>query len=86
MDLGNTDVLVLLADLHVQATQERSHYYTGKVIMRAIAEITELRTALAAESQKPAHNNAIPKLTCMLCGKEAFAHLCRDHSEEIISG
>lgn len=43
----NEDVLVKLADLHVQATNERSHYYTGSVIREAILEITALRGKLA---------------------------------------
>lgn len=37
------DILDELKDLHRQATRERSHYYTGKVVMLAIAEIEALR-------------------------------------------
>jgi hypothetical protein len=37
------DVVDRLADLHVQATTERSHYYTASVIRDAIAEIKALR-------------------------------------------
>jgi hypothetical protein len=37
------DILVALADLHKQATTERSHYYTASVITAAIKEIVELR-------------------------------------------
>jgi hypothetical protein len=42
------DILILLADLHKQATTERSHYYTGKVISLAITEIINLRAAANA--------------------------------------
>jgi hypothetical protein len=37
------DILVKLADLHKQATTERSHYYVASVVREAIAEITRLR-------------------------------------------
>jgi hypothetical protein len=40
-----SDILWKLADLHKQATVERSHYYTGRVILDAIGEIVELRAA-----------------------------------------
>lgn len=42
-----TDILDELRDLHKQATEERSHYYTGMVIRRAIAEIEKYRTLQA---------------------------------------
>lgn len=35
-------VIKALRDLHKQATVERSHYYTGRVINEAIAEIERL--------------------------------------------
>jgi hypothetical protein len=38
------DLMVDLLDLHHQATTERSHYYVGRCIRRAIAEIATLRT------------------------------------------
>lgn len=41
-----TDILAELADLHKQATTERSHYYTGKVVAIAMTEIAILRLAL----------------------------------------
>lgn len=41
-----TDILTDLADLHKQATTERSHYYTGKVIAAAATEIAILRNSL----------------------------------------
>lgn len=41
------DIIGRLADLHKQATVERSHYYTGKCIRDAIAEIQRLRAMLA---------------------------------------
>ena len=37
------DILEALRDLHKQATEERSHYYTGKVVLAAIQEIERLR-------------------------------------------
>lgn len=37
------DILNDLKDLHKQATEENSHYYTAKVIKRAISEIEQLR-------------------------------------------
>lgn len=40
-----SDVLWKLADLYKQATVERSHYYTGRVILEAITEIVSLRTS-----------------------------------------
>lgn len=40
------DILARLADLHKQATVERSHHYTGACIRDAMAEITRLRAAL----------------------------------------
>lgn len=38
-----SDVLWKLADLYKQATVERSHYYTGRVILEAIEEIASFR-------------------------------------------
>lgn len=43
-----TDLLEALTDLHKQATTERSHYYTGKLVAEAITEIAILRTTLKA--------------------------------------
>lgn len=40
------DVLDELRDLHRQATEERSHHYTGAVILRSIGEIERLRREL----------------------------------------
>lgn len=37
------DILEKLEDVHKQATIERSHFYTGKCIEEAIAEIKRLR-------------------------------------------
>lgn len=37
------DILYLLEDLHKQATVERSHFYVGKCVRDAIAEIKRLR-------------------------------------------
>lgn len=36
-------ILEALADLHKQATVERSHFYVGRVVKDAIEEITRLR-------------------------------------------
>ncbi|MGH2482725.1 MAG: hypothetical protein ACRDHW_24010 [Ktedonobacteraceae bacterium] len=40
------DILAKLSDLHRQATQDRSHYYTGSVISEAILEIQALRETI----------------------------------------
>lgn len=40
---GEIDVVNMLADLYKQATTERSHYYTAKVIQLALTEILYLR-------------------------------------------
>jgi hypothetical protein len=41
-----TDILDKLADLYKQATEERSHNYTGAVIKEAITHIAGLRAAV----------------------------------------
>ena len=46
MKLASKDILARLEDLHRQATEERSHYYTGKCIQDAIIEIKALRAAM----------------------------------------
>jgi hypothetical protein len=38
-----SDIMEKLEDLHAQATEERSHYYTGSVIREAAREIAALR-------------------------------------------
>ena len=43
MDLQNDDIIEVMTDLHRQATTERSHFYVGAVLTRAIQEITKLR-------------------------------------------
>ena len=43
MTLPEPDILEELADLHLQATTEKSHHYTASVIRRASAEIMKLR-------------------------------------------
>jgi len=40
-------ILEKLCDLHKQATEERSHYYTGKIILEAIHEISTLRRKIS---------------------------------------
>lgn len=45
-DTRPADILDRLADLHTQATVERSHYYTGACVRDAMAEIARLRAAL----------------------------------------
>jgi len=47
--LPRSDLLWKLADLHKQATMERSHFYTGRVILDAIVEITALRADTSGE-------------------------------------
>ena len=37
-----TDILEKLKDLHKQAVEERSHYYTGSCVLQAITEIAAL--------------------------------------------
>lgn len=45
---GEIEVLIArLRDLHRQATEERSHYYTGKCIRDAIAALTATREEVA---------------------------------------
>lgn len=46
MNLDPT-ILADLADLHKQATTERSHYYVAKVVQRSMKEITRQDAALA---------------------------------------
>lgn len=41
-------VIEKLKDLHEQATNERSHYYTASVIREAITEIERLQAAVKA--------------------------------------
>lgn len=40
------DIVFDLADLHRQATHERSHYYVAKTAERAIREISRMRELL----------------------------------------
>lgn len=47
------DVLERLRDLRRQATEERSHYYTGSVLTHAIREIERLRGQLPRRVQRP---------------------------------
>lgn len=42
------DIVDRLADLHKQAMVERSHYYVGKCVRDAIAEIQRLRSIIEA--------------------------------------
>lgn len=46
-DVGRPDIVERLRDLYRQATVDRSHYYTGRVVLSAIEEIEELRKDLA---------------------------------------
>jgi len=45
------DIINKLIDLHHQATKERSHYYSGKLIKEAIEEIVRLRTIIEEMSK-----------------------------------
>lgn len=38
-----SEVLALLEDLHVQATEDRSHHYVGSVAKRAIELLVEVK-------------------------------------------
>lgn len=40
------DIVFELGELYKQATVERDHFYTGSIIMKAIAEIVYLRGKL----------------------------------------
>ncbi len=42
-----SDILDRLADLHKQATEERSHYYVGGCVRDAIDEIKRLRRTVS---------------------------------------
>jgi len=44
-------ILEKLCDLHKQATEERSHYYTGKIILEAIHEISTLRRKISEQGE-----------------------------------
>ena len=48
------DILEDLADLYKQATTERSHYYTARVIDEAIDEIKRLRSQVKKYQDKEA--------------------------------
>jgi hypothetical protein len=65
-----TDLLEALTDLHKQATTERSHYYTGKLVAEAITEIAILRSALLAIAKGKPDN-----------GKPYTAAQVRDHAQ-----
>ena len=79
MDLSS-DILLLLEDLHDQATRERSHYYTAKVIKLAIAEIRNLRARrpVSSGTRPLAHNRA--STPCFYAGecKLSVRHNCAD--------
>ena len=64
------DILDKLADLHKQATAERSHYYVAATTKEAVAEIILLRSKISvlSEGQKPSNNTASPKLIGELLG------------------
>jgi hypothetical protein len=40
---NKADIISRLEDLYIQATRERSHYYTGIIIKEALMEIIKLR-------------------------------------------
>ncbi len=46
------DLLEKIADLHVQATTERSHYYVGSILRECSAEIMRLRELLSPDKLK----------------------------------
>ena len=49
------DVLAQLEDLFAQATKERSHYYVGSVVKKAINEITALRKGAKGIKRVPVY-------------------------------
>jgi len=51
MEYPDNMILHKLAGLHKQATEERSHYYTGSVIEDSIKHITQLQAKLS-EAEK----------------------------------
>lgn len=53
------DILEKLSDLHVQATNEKSHYYTASLLREAIVEIMKLREELF--NLKSVHNPHMKK-------------------------
>lgn len=48
----NPDILEKLADLHKQATTERSHYYVAQCCIEAMQEIKTLRLQLQRERSR----------------------------------
>ena len=60
------DILEKLADLHHQATTEKSHYYVGACIREAATEIMRLRELLSsitnAEEYNIKHEKNVEKL------------------------
>lgn len=52
--LPENDIVWKLYALYKQATEQRSHYYVGSVVQRAIAEILGLRTMLGYASREAA--------------------------------
>lgn len=68
-----TDLLAELVDLHKQATTERSHYYTGKVVASALTEIAVLRSALKAIAQGRTDN-----------GRPIAAESARQHARDAL--
>lgn len=54
--MKSVDILEKIADLHVQATREKSHYYTASVLREALEEIRRLRRRIALMSARtPPH-------------------------------
>ena len=47
-----SDILDKLADLHLQATTEKSHYYVAKCCKDAMSEIYGTRLLLQAETER----------------------------------
>jgi hypothetical protein len=78
-----TDIVDQLIDLHKQATHDHSHFYTGRIINEALAEITRLRrtvtelmlrdTPIRSENYKKAiasHRERILQLEAQLAAYE----------------
>lgn len=59
------DILEKLADLHEQATKERSHFYVHKIVGEAIKEISKLRTRIRRYQQS---HSGLMSLNCYPTG------------------
>jgi len=68
------DILEKLADLHHQATEEKSHYYVGACIREAMSEIMKLREKIVEEISMSV--DKIPKYENARKGEECKCPHC----------